>query len=336
MSEREEARAVKRAGGGPRSQTAGQDGQRRTPVIDAQVEIIKLARLLGTEPEELGYLGAAEPDDIRLFRDQVTDVLFDGDRARLGGFAAGSRVIPAAFAATIAERALGPVLCARLTALVEPDKAVDIAKRLPAPFLAEVAVEMDPRRAKDVIAHVPPNLIEAVAGELSRRGEAVTMGRFVAFLMDPALRAAINGIDDATLLETGFVMEGKERLGHIVSLLPPDRLRSIIVAANEREMWPETLDLLTSVSAKRRAALVKVALDENLEGMLPGLFGAVEDTDSWETGLRLLAELPAKLKSQLAPAAQTLEAKQRKRALERARHLGLLDELGPIGEALSG
>lgn len=302
--------------------------------LDSQVEIVKLARVLGTQPEELDYLRAAQPDDLRRFRDQVTDILFDGDRARLGGFAAGSHVIPAALAATVAERALGPVLCARLTALVDPTKAVEIAKRLPAPFLAAVAVEMDPRRAKDVIAHVPPDLIEAVAGELARRGEAVTMGRFVGFLTDPGLRAAMNGIDDTTLLETAFVMEGKERLDHIVSLLPAKRLRSMVLAANEREMWPQTLNLLTSVSARRRAALVKLALDEDLEDMLPGLFAAVEDAGAWEVGLRLLAELPQELKSQLAPTAQRLEASERERAHERARRLGLLDELGPIGEAL--
>jgi hypothetical protein len=307
-----------------------------TEALDAQVEIIKLARLLGTDPGELDYLRGAKPDDIRRFRDQVTDVLFDGDRARLGGFAAGSRVIPAAFAATVAERALGPVLCARLTALVEPDKAVEIAKRLPAPFLAEVAVEMDPRRAKDVIAHVPADLIESVASELGRRGETVTMGRFVAFLKDPALRAAMRGIDDATLLQTAFVMEGKERLDHIISLLPSARLRSIVVSANEREMWPETLDMLTSVSAKRRAALVELAIDEDLDAMLPGLFAAVEEADGWETGLRLLAELPTELKSQLAPAARKLDQPKRKRALDQARRLDLVDALGPIAEALSG
>lgn len=302
--------------------------------LDARVEIIKLARLLGEEEDQLDYLADVQADDVRAFREQVTDVLFDGDRARLGGFAAGSRVTPAPVAATVAQRALGPVLCARLTALLDPGKAVEIAKRLPAPFLAEVAIEMDPRRAKDVISYVPVELTAAIATELGRRGETVTMGRFVAYLRDPAVRAAIGGLDDVAVLQTAFVMEGKERLDHIISLLPTARLRAIIVTADEREMWPETLDLLTSVGAKRRAALVELALEENLDRVLPGLISAVETTDSWETGLRLLAELPSGLKQRLVPAAESLDRAQRKRAAKQARAHGLLDQLGPIGEAL--
>lgn len=302
--------------------------------LDTRVEIVKLARLLGVQPEELDYLGAANPDDVRQFRDQVTDVLFDGDRRRLGGFAAGSRVTPAPVAATVAERALGPVLCARLTALVDPAKAVEIARRLPAPFLAEVAVEMDPRRAKDVIANVPDDLIGQVATELTRRGETVTMGRFVGYLSDHALRAAMGGMDDVALIQTAFVMEGKERLDTILELLPDERARTVILAADEHSMWPETLDLLTNVGSARRAALVEVSLNAGLEHILPSLIMAVEETDSWESGLRLLVDLPDDLKQRLAPAAESLEEGVRQRALARAQTHGLLDELGPIGEAL--
>jgi hypothetical protein len=303
--------------------------------LEAQVEVIKLARVLGSAPEELSYLSTVGAGDLRRFREQVTDVLFDGDRARLGGFAAGSRVTPAPIAATVAERALGPVLCARLTALIEPSKAVEIAKRLPAPFLAEVAVEMDPRRARDVISGVPDDLIGAVASELCQLGEAVTMGRFVAYLSDSALRAAMEGIDDPALIETAFVMEGKDRLDHILGLLPEARLRNIILVADERNMWSETLDLLTNVSPKRRTKLVEFALDEGFDRLLPHLIAAVDEADSWETGLRVLAELPTDLKAQLAPTADAVDQDVRRHALECAQTHGLLEELGPIGEALS-
>jgi hypothetical protein len=302
--------------------------------LESRVEVAKLARLLGSAPDELDYLTKARPDDVRRFRVQLTDALFDRDKARFGRLAAPSRILPAQLAATIAERALGPMLCARLSGLIEPEKAVDIAKRLPAPFLAEVAIEMDPRRAKDVIARIPAKLVATVASELADRGETVTMGRFVGYLGDDALAAAIAAMDDFALLETAFVMEGKERLDRILELLTPKRLRAMVATAEQRGLWDETLDLLTLVSPQRRAALVQTALEVGVEGILPSLFAAVDSTGSWESGLRMLAELPPDSKQQLAAYASTLNGTERLRALEQAEALHLIKELGPIGEAL--
>jgi hypothetical protein len=342
--------------------------------LEARAETIKLARLLGVEADELSYLQDAPPDDLRRFREQVTDALFARDRARLGRFAAGSRVTPAAIAATIAERALGPVLCARLSGLIEPGKAVEIARRLPPPFLADVAVEMDPRRAVDVIARLPAELIAAVAGELAAREEFVTMGRFVGFLGDDALKAAIGAMDDSTVLQTAFVMERKDRLDRIIALLPPERLDGVIAAADGQHLWPETLDLLMHLHGERRAAIIDRAdpdvihalaeaagrdelwpqlleiadqltpeqldqvsarlLGEDLERHLPALIEAVDGGDRWETGLRLLAALPPDVKGQMAQIASTLDGAERTRALEQAERHGVLEALGPIGEAL--
>jgi hypothetical protein len=342
--------------------------------LEARAEIAKLARLLGVEPSELDYLTVAQPDDVRRFREQLTDALYDRDRARFGRLAAGSRVLPSALAATIAEHALGPMLCARLSGLIEPAKAVDIAKRLQPPFLAEVAIDMDPRRAKDVIARVPADVIAAVSRELASRGEVVTMGRFVAYLGDGALRAAMEGTDDVTLLQTAFVLEGKERLDHIVALLPADRLPGMVRTAETHGLWAETLDLLCNVSGERveqligevdteairglaeavqrdglwpqllaiaermtadqRDRIARPLLAAGLDGQLAGLIAAVESTDRWETGLRMLAALPPDLKGELAPVASSLERSERMRALEQARALGMVEELGPLVEAL--
>jgi hypothetical protein len=160
------------------------------------------------------------------------------------------------------------------------------------------------------------------------------MGRFVGYLKQPALRAAMEGIDDVALLQTAFVMEGKERLDEILALLPGDRMRTIVLAAEKRDMWPETLDLLANVSPERRAELVDIAVNEGLEQTLPSLIAAVEATGAWESGLRLLAELPEGLKAQLAQTASELDGTGRSRALEEARAHRLLEQLGPIGEAL--
>jgi hypothetical protein len=342
--------------------------------LEARAETAKLARLLSVDPDELGYLIKASPDDVRAFREQVTDVLFERDRARFGRLAAGSRVIPAQLSALIAERTLGPVLCARLAGLIDPAKAIEISKRLPAPFLAAVAIEMDPRRAKDVIARVPAELVATVARELADQHEYVTMGRFVAYLGDDALKAAITGMDDVTLLQTAFVMEGKERLDAILSLLPGERLRTLTTAAEQHRLWEETLDLLAHVGPARveqiaadidsdslhglaeavrsdglwppllataermsPAQLDRIAqrlLGEGFENELPGLIAAVDASGRWETGLRMLAGLPPGSKTELAPVAATLNGDERKRVLEQAEAHGLLGELGPIADAL--
>jgi hypothetical protein len=68
--------------------------------------------------------------------------------------------------------------------MLETDKAVEVAAKLPPPFLADVAVELDPRRASDLIAKIAPALIGQVTGELVARREYVTMGRFVGHLGD--------------------------------------------------------------------------------------------------------------------------------------------------------
>lgn len=344
-------------------------------LLEARAETIKLARLLGVEPVELSYLQAATPEDLRAFRDQVTDAMFERDRVVLGRFAAGSRVTPAPLAATIAERALGPVLCARLSGLIEPEKAVEVARRLTPDFLADVAVEMDPRRAAAVISLIPADLIAEVGRELGRRREYVTMGRFVGFLSDEALEAAIGALDEGALLQTAFVMEGKERLDQIIGLLSPERLDGLVRAADQHHMWPETLDLVSNLGDEGREAIIsridpsaihslaeaagedglwpqllaiaeqipveqldgiaQLVLSEDLEHHLPGLLAAVEESDRWETGLRLLAGLPPELKAQLAEAASTLDGSERTRALDAAAKHGLLDELGPIAQALA-
>jgi hypothetical protein len=55
----------------------------------------------------------------------------------------------------------------------------------------------------------------------------------------------------------------------------------------------------------------------------------------WERALRLLVVLGPDLHRRLGPLVPMLSASQRAEALARARELGVLDELGPIGDALA-
>jgi hypothetical protein len=182
---------------------------------------MKLARLLGRDPADLAYLERLPPDDVRRVRDSVTALLYDADADSLRRMAAAGRLLPSGLIATLAERAFGPLLSARLAGLLDLDRAVDVAGRLPPPFLADVAGELDPRRASTLIARISPQLIGQITAELARRRDYVTMGRFVGHLGDDALAAALTVLDAAALVEVSFLLEGAEQLERLDGHLSP-------------------------------------------------------------------------------------------------------------------
>ncbi len=192
--------------------------------LAVQAEVLKLARLLRRDPGELQYLEAVPAADLRALREQVTELLFTADGRVLSRLAAASKLLPIRVVATIGERAFGPVLAARIAGLLDPNRAVEMAETMPIGFLADVAVELDPRRISDVISRITPARIAAVTRELVRREEYVTMGRFVGQLGDDAVRAAFEVLDDRALLRVAFVLEATDRLDHLMGLLPPERL----------------------------------------------------------------------------------------------------------------
>jgi Mg/Co/Ni transporter MgtE len=153
----------------------------------------------------------------------------------------------------ISQHAFGAMLSARISGMLDPARAVDVAEKLPPSFLADIASELDPRRASNVIAGMPADQIVGVTRELTRRGEYVTMGRFVGHLGDDALLAAVATIDDATLLRTAFVLEERDRLDALADLISDERLEALLDAAEREALWPEVIDLLTHLDQERLA-----------------------------------------------------------------------------------
>jgi hypothetical protein len=222
----------------------------------SRAEILKLARVLDVEPERLEYLARVDADDLKAFREQVTDTLFDANIAVLQRMALAARLLPGGVLAKIAEKVFGPLLCARIAGLVDVARGVDVAKRLHPRFLAEVAAELDPRRASAIITRIPLDTVLAVAAELARKEDWITLGRFVGHLPDPTVRRALEQIDDAGLLRIAFVLDDKSRIDHVVGLLPADRLGGLLTAAGrDEDLWTPALDLLTHLSEPRRATL---------------------------------------------------------------------------------
>lgn len=253
------------------------------PNVD--VEILKLARLVACDPQELGYLRDVDPHDVRDLREQVTVVMFDGDRRMFQRVALAARLVPTRLVALIAQRAFGPLLCARVTGLLEPSRAVDVAARLPAPFLAELAVALDPRRASDVIARIPPEQVADVTTVLARRAEYVTMGSFVGHLSDAALRAAIAVLGDEELLRTAYFVESDGSLGALVAMLEPTRLEMVLAAATAADLWIEALDVLGRLGERQRGQLADVVAGQP-DVVLDGMVRAAQRELLWDPLMR--------------------------------------------------
>jgi len=249
--------------------------------LDVRAEILKIARLLEVQETDLSYLGDVPAADLRDFRAKATDRLFDGATGLTRAAAAG-RLIPSRLVATIAQRVFGPMLCARAAGGADPAKAVDVAGHLPPDFLADVAVHLDPRRVAAIIAGVPTELVVPVGVELERRGEFVTMGRFLAFVPDESIAAAIGALTDEAMLRTAFVLEHKDRLDHAIGLLPSGRLPGIILTASGLDLWSEALDLLHHVSDERKGPIVDL-LAELPADVVAELVEAVTTNGLWSS-----------------------------------------------------
>lgn len=257
-----------------------------------RAEVIKLSRLLGTTPEQLDYLGKLDTLAIRRVREQASAALFDPDRKMFQRVATASRLMPAAVTALIAEKALGPLLCARVTGLMAPDRAVEIASKLKTGFLADLCLELDPRSAREVLEAMPIPRIVEVAQELARRKEYITMARFVDSLGDEAIRAVMNALrDDEALLRIGFFVEDSDRLSAIIGLLPDQRLRNIVAVAvaGDAGLWPEALSLINSVepAQRRRMAALAAGLDDDA---VARMFRSTQSHGLWDE-LRPLLDL---------------------------------------------
>lgn len=306
---------------------------RAADLLQAHAEVTKLARILGRDPEGLAYLERLPPGDLRRLRDGVTEALYDAHGGSLRRLAAASRLLPSGLTATIGQRAFGPLLSARLAGMLDTHKAVEVATKLPPPFLADVAVELDPRRAQDLIANIAPALIGQVTAELTARREYVTMGRFVGHLSDDAVDAAVAQMDDEALLQVAFVLEEKDQLSHLLSRLPKGRSAGIIGAAAHDGLWLEALDLLNHISQHQRREMVSATLSLS-EPALEGILDTIIEHDLWDEVL-LIAEHDDTIQERLGRRLAALPARSRREVARRARDVGALERLPVLDQALS-
>lgn len=282
-------------------------------------EIRKLAALLHVDDGDLGYLAAIPVADLRAFRQQLSDGLFDEHGDFLQRIARTTSIVPTSMAAGIAQKNFGPLLSARITAYLDPAKAVDLSGRLGAPFLAELAAELDPRHAADMLARMPLTTVAAVAAELERRRDFVTLGRFMGFVNPDALMSVVASLDDSTLLSCTSFAEPPERLSDVIASLSDERLVSIVRTATESDQTADLLTLADEVTSQQRARVVDVItrLDDEL---LSTMLEAADRDDLWDA---------------LVPIVSDMDADTRAVVRTRAEALGALGRMGRLADLLS-
>jgi hypothetical protein len=228
--------------------------------LHSSAEVQKLARCLGTEPERLAALESCPPKALRKLRHQVGDHLLEADHTAFSRAAAASSAVPATVAAKLAQVALGPLLTARVAALMDEDRVMGIIKRLPDDFLAKVALELDPRHARHVLLGIPPERMADAAAQLDRRGEHVAMSGFCAHITPDALAAVVEVLSADALLRVGFLLEAPERLDGIVASLSDERLTEVVELAHAEGREDELAGICKHLKARQRRRVEAVAL----------------------------------------------------------------------------
>ncbi len=219
---------------------------------ESRAETAKLGRLLGLDDQQqLAFLLKVPAVELSEYRLAVTDLLYDDDHELLERTAEAARLLPARTLASIGETALGPLICARLTGLLDPHRAVEISAHFDVDFLALLAAELDPRRAAEVVAAIAADTVVAVTVAMAANGEHVAMGRFVAYLDDTALGLCLEALRDEDLLQVAFVMEGQERLGFIFELIGPERAKRMLASAPAHGLVEEAKHVAGQLSGLR-------------------------------------------------------------------------------------
>ncbi|GAB3435298.1 MotE family protein [Actinophytocola sediminis] len=286
-----------------------------------KAELSKLARTLDTTPENMGFAAALDHHQLRRLRERVAAALYDEHRTAFQRVAAITRMLPMPVNVRIALRAFTPMLAARVAGEMAPERAADMADRMPVDYLARAAAHLDPRRAAPLISRMQPDRAAAVVLELVVRGEYITLGHLLDAATAWLVRDVATVISDEALLRIGFYAESDDQLTQTVKVLPPDRLRGIVhrALAGPPDLRSAALSML--------ARLTDTRLRERLAG-----YAAEADDQTLTTLLRTAVADGAIAEVRVAVAAMTEAARRRVLALPAlAEYDQLSDLLRPMG-----
>ncbi|MEX0427051.1 hypothetical protein AB3X52_05410 [Nocardioides sp. DS6] len=290
--------------------------------LASRLEVAKLARQLGVDQGGLAFLTDRSPAELKDLRTVAAHALFSRNEDRVTRLAALSRMLPVPITAKIAEHALGPMLSARVAAVLDPREAARLAGRLDPDFLARLAVSLDPGRVAPIVRGLPDDLVVGVGRRLLRAGEHLTLGRFVSVVSVDVALAVVEGASGHDLLQVALFTDEPSSLEAIVRRLPDDLLGEIIRAADADGAYDAAVGLLLSLSPESCARLVaQVGIVS--AGAREAIVEAVAEHDVWPAVLPALHVVDAPVLAALVNVPSTLDVAAVDRVVEHARELDL-------------
>lgn len=259
-----------------------------------QAETVKLARLLHTSPDALSCVADLDADALLALRLSCARQLLDKHQALFSRIAAASKLLPVALVAFIAQRSIGPLLCARIAGAMSTRRSIEIAKHLPPAFMASSAIHLDAERARELTAALPISHVIAVTHELIAQKEFITLGDLVGTLPMSIISPVLQQIDNGeALLRSAFFVQDHTRLNEMLDALPFPQIKAVIAAAADEstDLWPHALALMSVVSPSWQQRLVLLAVEGD-EATLASMIRGVVKHDLWTVTLPLLQLMP--------------------------------------------
>lgn len=278
--------------------------------LASRAEVIKLSDALGRDPQQLRFLERIPAEELRSLRTALDDVLFHRQLPMLRHAAAILRWLPRWLVVFLVVHVIGARLGARLAPALPARLLVVITERMPESFVAESIRYADPRRLHDAIQRMPVSVSSRLLVAILDRGDYVSVGRFVEFMPDEAVRALESLVkDDAALVEIAFYMESKNRLEHFLRLLPPQRLGRIMLMLGDparRALWPKIMLLMTQAGPSLQKTLAEQVVAQD-ETVLNALVRAVHEEDLFSDVLPVALAVSEEAQRRTANLAVVLE-----------------------------
>lgn len=271
--------------------------------LAVQAEIIKLAHMMRVPVEQLNFMQQLPAETLHHYRLALVEQMQGRHRQLFHWLALWVAWLPRWLSVFIVKYWLEPLLVAKVASHLSASRLYRIADKLPAEVLASVAAYLDPRIARELLQLLSTEQIVAVAEVLLMRRDFITMGRFVGMLSDDVVQHVAACItDESDLLEIAFHIESRERMDHLVHVLPAERIQRallIIRDPSKRHVWPKLLALMSNIGYAAKRELGDLAVSQG-DDVLYAIIQAAQEDSLWEDMLPVVACLSPAAQSHVA------------------------------------